>query len=247
MKSDQTSSFFHARSGHRLVSPYARQRLSFLKDKHGLAVSQLNTYVLGLPRGHLLLRWSNACSLRVQIIQLLESLLLGSIERRLLAEESSQTRFVLMLQIVSERLSITVNQACELAAQPWTKQFQFPDLCFKAVGLPRGIPILNNRLQRDACMERHFVGSRVDLHRGMDGGIEFLPALLKRPGLCEQIPAREMHKLQSPPLFNIQGPLKGSMESIQESDLPILALRQLREHGPQAGRAILKLEKTIEK
>src|SRR6266404_3488748 len=123
MKSDQTSSFFHARSGHRLVSPYARQRLFLFQGYPWISGFSTEYLRLRAARGHLLLRWSNACSLRVQIIQLLESLLLGSIERRLLAEESSQTRFVSMLQIVSERLSITVNQACELAAQPWTKQF----------------------------------------------------------------------------------------------------------------------------
>src|SRR5436305_14128960 len=105
---------------------------------------------LGLAGSYLLLRCSNACSLRVQIIQLLESLLLGAIERRLLAEKSSQTRFLPVLQKISQSLCITVHQRQELTAEPWTKQFQFPDLCFKEVGLSRGIPLANNGLQSDA-------------------------------------------------------------------------------------------------
>src|SRR2546427_6305197 len=185
MKSDQTSSFFHAATCRRLVRPHTLGRgFSFPKDKRELAeTSGFSTEYLGLglTRGHLLLCWSHACSLHVQIIQLLERLLLGSIERRLLAEKSSQTGFVSMLQIVSESLAITVNEADELPAQTWAKQLQFPDLCFEAVGLPHGIPISNHGLQCDTCMERHFVCSYVELDGGMHGLVEFLPAFLKGP------------------------------------------------------------------
>ena len=137
------------------------------------------------------------------------------------------------MQVGFECLAVLLHEHNQFRDNPRAEQGQFTNLAGQRLVLLQAIPFADNGLQRNVGLGH----ARADLRGRANRLVELLPAFLRRPG-WRKVLSGGLRDAQRPPFFDIHQLLKMGLERPQESKLPIVIMRQLRQQRAQAGVAI---------
>jgi hypothetical protein len=163
----------------------------------------------------------------------------GALAGGFLATEHAAA-FVLFAEIGLNGFVVTIGDADELRREAEAQDGEFVQLGFQCLCLARTVPFANDGLEGDIGSKWKIVRAGAELDGGAEGIVEFLPTLVGGPVLCDGA-LREVDEVNGPPFFDFERALKS--ESVQESELPIIVLREFFEHGTHGTLAILKFQK----
>jgi hypothetical protein len=143
--------------------------------------------------------------------------------------------FTLLAEVGLNGFVVVVGDADELGGESVAKDFKFVQFGFEGLSLAGSVPFANDGLEGDIGAERDFVCAGADLNRGSEGFVELLPAFVWRPILCD-VTLGEVDEVEGPPFFDFEEALEG--EGVEESELPVIVLREFFEHRAHGGLAV---------
>jgi hypothetical protein len=94
-------------------------------------------------------------------------------------EGENEPRVIVLLEEGFECLPVILHQPNKLLGDAQAEQPQFAKRSLERLGLPKGIPFADNRLQVQVGVQREFICAGADLHGRVNRVIELLPASLQ--------------------------------------------------------------------